>query len=217
MMLKVEPIRKYKTPGYPDKGLVLESPDILKTMPQRWKGKAFAGLAMSSIVLLLLSGCEKQQVTGGTPIPPFYLTEEEAYKVIVDEAEKYGVAFDKAGVELQELRLPFYDQAAKANAEYKMDIQLDGYNKEKKIGFEYVSNKDVEEFNNSLQQKPEEGVYPLWIDAYSAKLEQALREKDQGIYFDSFYTNGYEKAEVEKDLREQVKSFMEWLKAQGVI
>lgn len=219
-MLKVEPIKKYKSPGYPDKRVVLENPDILKTLPERWKDKAFVGLTMSSIILFLLSGCEKEQPTAGTPMPPNYLTEEEAYNVIIDETAKYGVAFDAAGLELKdiELQLDKFSPQGNTSVTQKLNMQLDGYDKDKGIGFEFVSEDDINEFNKSVQQINGEGINPLGKNEYHDKLEKAIKQKDNKVYFDAFYNKDYASDEqLQAELREQVKSFMEWLKTQGII
>lgn len=55
--MKVVPLRAYRTPAYPEKSTVLRNPNILKAMPDRWKGNVKAGFALSSTVLLLLAGC----------------------------------------------------------------------------------------------------------------------------------------------------------------
>lgn len=55
--MKVKPLREYRTPAYPNKSTVLRNPNILKSMPQRWKGNVKVGFAMSSAFLLLMTGC----------------------------------------------------------------------------------------------------------------------------------------------------------------
>lgn len=221
MMLKVEPIKKYNSPGYPDKRITHENPDILKTLPLRWKGKAFVGLTISSIALLLLSGCERlQPPTGGTPLPPNYLTEEEAYNIVKDEAAKYGVAFDTTAPELKdvEFQLDKFSTQGTTSILHKFNVPLDGYAREKGIGFEFISEDDINEFNYSVQQINNEGVNPISKSEYNDKLEEAIKQKENKMYLDVFYNNGYASDEqLEAELREQVKSFMEWLKAQGVI
>jgi len=61
--MKVKPLKKYKTPFYPDKSAVLRNPNILKAMPQRWKDRASVGFVLSSTILLLQTGCGNK-ITG---------------------------------------------------------------------------------------------------------------------------------------------------------
>lgn len=219
-MLKIETVKKYKTPGYPDKRIVLENPDILKTMPQRWKGKIYAGLTFSSVVAMLLSGCQAPVTTVGTMPAPVSLTEEEAQIIIADEAEKYGVRFNSAGLELKDVKFNIDKNygGTRVNVPHTQDVQLDGFDEEKKIGFEFASFDDVSGFANSVEGFTDDDVRSFYSDDYTKLLEEAVKNKDGKIYFDAFYfTVSEDRAECEADLRTQVKTFMEWLKTQGVI
>lgn len=60
--MKVKPLKKFRTPDYPNKSTVLRNPNILKSMPQRWKGNVKVGFAMSSAFLLLMTGCGNNPV-----------------------------------------------------------------------------------------------------------------------------------------------------------
>ncbi|MDF2519411.1 MAG: hypothetical protein K0R84_39 [Clostridia bacterium] len=218
-MLKIEPVRSYRSPDYPDKRVVLENPDILKTLPQRWKGKVYAGFAFSSVVVLLLSGCQ-QQATAGVPAPPAYLTEEEACSIIIEEAEKYGVEFDKTGLELQDVKFYIDRNTSEASAivEHTQDIELDGYDKEKKIGFEFASSDDVQSLAKNIEGLTEDEILYFTDADYKEELEEALGYLDEKIYFQTFYSASYpDIADTKAELQEQVESFMEWLKSEGVI
>ncbi len=219
-MLKLEPVKKYKSPGYPDKRIVLENPDIIKTFPERWKGKLFVGLTFSSIALMILSGCQRPLPTPGISPAPVYFTEEDAYNIVIEEAEKYGVVFDKEGLQLTDVEFSLDKKAwwVKTPRSYKVNVQLDGYDKEKGIAFEFLSKNDISEYNDNYAQISGLGNRHVWIDDYSAKLEEAIKNKNEEIYFNAFYTGDQDYIEgYEATLKEQVISFMEWLKSQGVI
>lgn len=55
--MEVKPLKRYKTPAYPEKHIALMNPNILKSLPQRWKGNVKIGIALSSLVMMMLSGC----------------------------------------------------------------------------------------------------------------------------------------------------------------
>jgi len=67
--MEVKPLKSYKTPAYPEKYVVLRNPTILKSIPQRWKGNAKIGLALSSIIMLMLTGCRDRINESGEPMP----------------------------------------------------------------------------------------------------------------------------------------------------
>ncbi len=66
--MEVKPLKSYKIPTYPEKYIVLHDPNILKILPQRWKGNAKVGIALSSVLMLMLSGCgQKTAGNAGAP------------------------------------------------------------------------------------------------------------------------------------------------------
>ncbi len=64
--MEIKPLKSYKAPAYPEKIIVIENPGLLKMLPQRWKGNVKAGIALSSVVMLLLAGCGQKTGGGGT-------------------------------------------------------------------------------------------------------------------------------------------------------
>lgn len=65
--MDVKPLSSYKVPAYPEKHIVLRNPNILKSLPQRWKGNAKIGIALSSLVMMMLSGCTENSDEPGRP------------------------------------------------------------------------------------------------------------------------------------------------------
>ncbi|HPT78112.1 MAG TPA: hypothetical protein PK830_03290 [Candidatus Atribacteria bacterium] len=64
--MEVKPVKTYKKPGYPDKLAVLNEPELLKSVPERWKNNARALFAMSALFALTAAGCGPvPDVTGG--------------------------------------------------------------------------------------------------------------------------------------------------------
>ncbi|OPZ85659.1 MAG: hypothetical protein BWY74_03849 [Firmicutes bacterium ADurb.Bin419] len=55
--MEIKPLEKYKSPKYPVKYVVLNNPNMLKNIPNRWKGNAKVGIALSSLLLFTLTAC----------------------------------------------------------------------------------------------------------------------------------------------------------------
>ena len=55
--MDIKPVKKYKTPRYPEKSVLLANPNLLKTVPERWKGNIYIGVALTSILAFSLVGC----------------------------------------------------------------------------------------------------------------------------------------------------------------
>ncbi|MGE5615211.1 MAG: hypothetical protein ACM3XR_12500 [Bacillota bacterium] len=312
--MKVEPVKTYMTPGYPEKSFVLRNPAILKSLPQRWKNNVKIGFALSSTIMMLLSACGSKMDGGGethtgnteiavgtnesgpdmkkdnslgrktglaivAPIfshgdgrgsfgcvsvaPPVFLSEAEAFEVISEEAKLEGIEFIDEPVELDGVRIPvtdLYPHPEDEKPEMSMQkgtLALDGYDKERKIAFEFVSRDDVVEWQ---QKNPGMMASVETYDALGAaeKLREGLENKTGGntlaLFYDpmgfdreihdkymeeyrkladqkglSYDEKNIKRSEIEKRyeleikekrsmmLREQVKDFLGWLKAQGII
>lgn len=68
--MELKPVRKYRTPVYPQKEEVVHNPAILKCLPQRWKGNVTVGVAFSALLALTLSACgNSSSIMGGNNSP----------------------------------------------------------------------------------------------------------------------------------------------------
>lgn len=129
--MKISPVKKYKTPKYPDKGDVANNPELLKQLPDRWKKNLYVGTALSSLLVFTLTSCGKSKTSGTNltekeagvaPVfdygnvrgsfgcmsiaPPSFLSEEEAFQVIQEEGKKYGINFEQDGLEIENVDIP---------------------------------------------------------------------------------------------------------------
>lgn len=59
-VMKVKPIKNYKSPNYPLKEQVLQNHKLLQKLPQRWKLNVCVCTAMSSISIIMLTACKTQ-------------------------------------------------------------------------------------------------------------------------------------------------------------
>jgi hypothetical protein len=177
--MDIKPVKKYREPKYPIKQVVINNPEILKTLPERWKNSVYVGTALSTLLLFTLTSCVKREVSGGksaavAPIfehgsgrgsfgcvsvaPPSFLSEEEAYQVIQEEGRKYGITFEKNGLEIENVKIPETKHYANfeanegedskesplVNSSRNGDLMLDGYDGLKKIGYEFISTNDYD-------------------------------------------------------------------------
>lgn len=299
--MEVKPLKTYRTPIYPEKYKVLENPAILKALPERWKGNAKVGIALSSALMLLLTGCvqkagetdqsttpESSQTAGNrnreiiqlAPVfehgegrgsfgcvsvaPPAFLSEAEAFEVISEEAKKEGIVLQSGGPAIEGAEIPVTSLAYTTDEASDKDmkslegtLELDGYDSQSKIGFEFVSVEDIENW-----QDKDQGIR-YSVDSYDAigtakRLNVGLigRKSDAAaaIFYDPMgfnrelfekYQKEFEKISSDEKLsedersekwgelhqqykkelkdiqtgilREQVKDFLQWLKAQGII
>lgn len=265
--MQVKPVVNYKSPKYPDKEETLKNPGILLTLPERWRSNAYAAVAFSSLLLLTLTACSRKDSTGENeqftgqvaPVfihgdgrgsfgcesvaPPAFLSEEEAFSVIKEEAQRQGIVFTRNAPSLQGVAIPetdIYVLGEEANmGRQKGDLALDGYDAEKQVAFEFVSRDDI----NAWARESTEW---LSVESYhfleAAKvLAEGLEGRTKGINLAVFYDPNYNyyspeiqeiiensagdfqlmeekiKERVKADLQEQVRDFLNWLKGQNII
>ncbi len=197
---------------------------------------------------------------------PSFLTEHEALLVIQEEALKYGVNFEnlkygespKKGinelenVDIPETKLYFTPKSNDAgflakdgsiiDSTQKGNLILDGYDADKKIGFEFVSVDDYKKWVAGQDVWASVEVYD--VKNAAKLLQKGISNKNGdsniGVFYDPMpldevFKSASEKAKQEgksvdyheiskktiemadEQLRLQVRDFLEWLKAQGVI
>jgi hypothetical protein len=303
--MRLQPVKKYISPKYPDKATVRFNPNLLKKLPDRWKGNISVKVAMSSLIVMMLAACEQSLpsnfVNNGTieagpggksnngegeriyvaPLfvhgtgrgafgcvsvaPPNFLSEEEAFQVVQEEAEKLGLEFSRDGHALKNIDIPVTDifpSPSRKEDETKLlntkagELQLDGFDGNKSIGFEFISKDDfvswheqknrwasvetydlipaAETLRSSLEEKTEGSTVGIFYDpmVFSEEINNKYSEKSIEIYENQQLSDEQKREEWQKlnesykaelkqlaedELREQVKDFINWLKAEGII
>ncbi len=179
--------------------------------------------------------------------PPAFLSEEEAYQVISDEARKRGINLEKKNEILKNVMLPvtyifpqelIFDPSnpektiteSQSKTQKNGDLELDGYDENKKIAFEFVSVSDFKGWT---------GDSNVWcsVESYncleaSKILREGIIDKTDNKYIGVFYDpiagisvdnlqnidSTDKRTELSKELlRQQVDDFLEWLQSQNVI
>ena len=190
--------------------------------------------------------------------PPVFLSEDEAAKVIQDEARRAGINFSKDGRKLPNIEMPTNarleivtkkdgttEWVPKTDMQVLPSLSLDGFDKKRNIAYEFVSKQDLHAWQTGVTDMGSVGREDLITTAKA--LASGIAKTKPGGAFGVFYEpltsweearkkaglpasgkgndfNAQEKVMkaaaneiVREQLRAQVKDFIKWLKAQGVI
>ena len=162
--------------------------------------------------------------------PPVFLSEEEAMQVIAEECAAQGIDISGektiSGTFPATSTLPESISGGESDKTYTGELTLDGYSEELGIGVEFVSTDDI------LDWQADTGMAAT-VEQYNLKgTAQRLADctDNVAVFYDptaddyrdftgsneeSYVENG--KAQSLEELREQVRDFLQWLKAQGVV
>ena len=236
--MQVKPVKQYQMPAYPTRSILDVHPELLRLAPRRWQQCAVvmsAVIAAGAFTLLRWqpAGAEtatKEQQTvsrvaplfpkgvesriyglkGDMPAPTF-LSEADARQVILEETKKAGLNFEMDKQTIKDLPLENPRLKDPNQAPVKLTLTLDGTDAKRNISFEYVSHTDMDEW----KQPARCGYDELTVaDTLRNSLEQA---KPAGTYALFYDPEAGESAAAKDNLRAQVKEFLLWLKAQGVL
>jgi hypothetical protein len=161
--------------------------------------------------------------------PPLFLSEDEALQVIREEAEAWGVHFDDTlAIEGSQFPATSQDPGSHALWTWEGTLMLDGYDSDLGIGFEFVSEEDVASWDHS---KVSGGILEnIDIKGTAERLSQVV--ENVAVFYDP--GTNYRKPEpgqqqtdeplmndpkefFKESLREQVRDFLAWLAAEGII
>lgn len=231
--MKVNKVRKYQ-PGYPKKKDTLNNPNLLKSMPGRWKNLLVSGSVLSSVVLTSCGVSSPQDLLNKlipTPTPPrgffggmiviqeYYFTDEEAVDIIVEEFANCGIAFDTVNTDKVVAELPVDVKFDMRNDKFDYytlpsGFYVDGVNKRYNISFEYVSSEDFSKWTTDENMNSEH-IKGKFLDEF---LEDGIFETKNGELVMAFYNSSHhDPAWLEEELRQQVREFIQMLHEQGVL
>ncbi len=168
--------------------------------------------------------------------PPVFLSEDEAAQAIRQEAEAMGVHFDGSlSLEGTFPATNLYGDKAFAEATRTGTLDLDGYDPALGIGFEFVSQNDVVAWQQTGRQSSSVETYDMKGTAKrlagsvenvavfydpGQNWDEFMQDRRDGISdFNTYYAqySAEQKERMLDDLRAQVRDFLSWLAAQGVI
>jgi hypothetical protein len=227
--MQVKPMKTYAAPTFPTRVEADVYPELLRQLPKRWQGNAvllavLAGAGLATLGVGAAQGAEKAkiaarlapiftsaddrpQIAGRVATPPV-LTEAEARAIILDEAKKAGLAFAPDALAVDKVRLPQPGQTP--GDAPKIDLTLDGADAKRKIQYEYVSQADTQAWAK-VNPKVCSDDTTSTATALREGLSQKLPEGTTVIFYDA---GGLD---AQDGLRAQVRGFIAWLKAEGVI
>jgi hypothetical protein len=229
--LTLTPLKAYAAPDYPNRPEVDAHPELLRHLPRRWQGNAvllavLAGAGLATVGIGAAQAVEKAKIVArlaplfpisegrpqlaGKVAAPVLLTEADARAIILDEAKKAGVSFVPDALAVERVRLPKNAVQARRNEEMaQIDLTLDGTDAKRKISYEFVSEADVKGWSAQQFSGCTWGTREAAV-ALRDGLAQKLPEGTTALFYDTGLGNADE-------LRLQVRDFIAWLKAEGVI
>ena len=208
--LRHQSLGQSRPPAYPTKPAALADPALLKEhLPPAWLGRrelaGAAALFLAGGTLSLGTGC-----TFGAPVVQnVCLTEKEALHVIRDELNHQGLILGEENVVLPEIQFTnSYGETAPLSADLA-DTQRD-------IAVEYL---DERAYWQCHPLVAEGAAAPADVaDALVAAAADQAPTLRLGVFTTERDASGdCDAAVAEESLREQVRDFVDWLKAQGVI
>jgi len=223
---EMSPLIDYNQPKYPTYENMKNDPALLKKLPARWKKSlgalACAGLLGTAAMLGLggcasalrgcTGGCSDLQChfggAGGPPLYIVYLTEQEAIEVIRNKAEYMGLSMNDSPP----------DYTVRVGWSNDREVSFGLFNENKNIAFSHIGPRHRYDLYDNFE-------------ILAREAQEAFDEKDNDLIVKVFHNNTDESYtwslsdEIRADMREnlkrhltaQVKEFIEWLQAEGIV
>jgi hypothetical protein len=130
-------------------------------------------------------------------VAPVFLSEEEAYQVICQAAEAEGIHFSRWGAKLSGVGIPQPDQVYLSDGQQifshgftEGELELDGYDAERKVGFEFVSTKDIDDWAVNITPNGASFTDYEFLDTARALGQGLSRQADDttlAVFYDPTY------------------------------
>lgn len=132
--MQIRPVRRVQEPQYPTSAVLLEHPELLEAIPERWRGNPLVLRVLAGTLSLAVLGesyavAQKPVNPGASHVaplfvhgdgrgafgcvainPPVFLSEDEAKQVIVEEAKKAGIDFAPNALTLKQVSVPITEE-----------------------------------------------------------------------------------------------------------
>ncbi|MHB0936574.1 MAG: hypothetical protein ACYC6A_09310 [Armatimonadota bacterium] len=147
------------------------------------------------------------------PAGPVDLSENDAREIIVEEAKKLGFTLQPDAKTLAEVPLVPAKGCALSLVE-TTSLTLDGVDERIGLAYEFISRDD---YPTLLSTRSDTGISRETMEMEAQALRDGLAQiKPPGIYA-VFYDPMSSGPVAREELRQQIKDFITWLKAEGVI
>lgn len=219
----VRPVKRLRAARYPTREEALSSPGLLERLPERWRKsrQAAAAAGLLAAMAASASGCDKSAL-GGTPVvtPSAFVQVTLAYagvpmptNTMLSEADVYKNIEDAAHAVLPDLSASYKPDGKGKPIEFVThgkssgyqivntdDSVIDFFDASSGVGFEYLdvldqADYDIQFTDNNISKLDKDHAYVLVIPSENAADEAGSKE----------------------DIQNQVRGFIEWLKAQDII
>ncbi len=134
-MLRIRQIESYRLPRYPH-GLYYEHSGTA-----HWKATGTIA-SVATLALLVSSSCTCVGTVGPPPVDPDMVTEKEARDII-------NQVFVRNGIKL-ETDVPY---SFTLSNQSPIQLELDGFNKDLNMGYEYISREDRNTFTKEVREE----------------------------------------------------------------
>ena len=233
--MTLKPVKQPVRPAYPTREMADADAEIFRRVPARWQTNAavlatLAGLGLLAVPELLTAAGGKIQspivarvaplfppsvneraTLAGKFAMPKFLTEEEARVVITEEAAKAGIAFTPEAQVINDVTFtsPKVDADGKESLTMtKLTTTLDGTDIKRHIAYEFISQEDVNGWEKQGITRGAQSPAEMFRDG----ITQGIPAGTYAVFYDPAHNIG-----AGEDLRQQVRDFIAWLKAEKVI
>lgn len=245
--MELKPLKSYPLAAYPTRDAADTQPDLLRRLPARWQRNTLVLAAVASLGTWAVAGGQQpasrvapafphgegRVSVGGFYTPPYaQIPEDEARQIIIDEAKKAGLTFTADARTIKGVPIQPPIAGEEKPPAVARDIAFDAAEAAHNITVEFVSQQDVVDWKCALEQGT---MSSFDTKATAAALQDGLKQKKpEGIYA-TFYdpltvnveannqndgkqpTQAKLDTQAREDLRQQVRDFLAWLKAEKVI
>ena len=191
-------------------------------------GQQAAGAPESRIAPLFVHGAGRGTFGCMAINPPVFLSEDEARQVIQEEAKKAGLEFAQGAPTISDAVVSAFDYAGcppqgQIARPPKLEITLDGFHQRHKIAYEFVSMQDTAAWETKkpgCRSSAASVDFRGTAEAFRRGIDSSPELPWLGVFYEPAARASPEKSGKQIDaeeLRKQVRDFVQWLKAQGVI
>ena len=237
--MELQPVKRYAGASFPTKIEIDAAPETLRAVPRRWQRSTAVCTLLASIGIFAAAQPTSSAAPEAAPVAariaplfpypeslhriafdgdfaiPQFISEEEARKIIVEEAARAGITFAPDIRVREKIPMPV-KQTKEGNATWtttRISVTLDGTDSARNISYEFVSNADMEEWSKQGISKFDIGAgtpATLLRDG----LSQGMPTGTCAVFYDPADMIGNRPS---IDLRRQVQDFLDWLKVEGII